>query len=160
MQLRKQITFDLDTNVCKEIFGDKKYTMAYADIERFMKKNNFTHIEGSSYMSNSRMSNMDISNMIDDLLEKHPYLTKCIKKMHQSDISNVHSLESHFEYDGTAGRFAQKGMQTQQTQNKKKDKIISFSEKIAQKKVEAGQRKRDGHLQHKDRCCRQEFKGL
>lgn len=105
---RKQIIFDLDTNVCKEIFGEYKFRQPYTDIRNFFKENEFTHIEGSSYMSNYGMSNLALSDLVDSLVEKYPYLAKCIRKIHQADISNIHSLESHFEYDGTPGKFAQK----------------------------------------------------
>ena len=41
---RKQISFDLDTDVCKAILGEDKYTNAYKDIHRFLERKNFTHI--------------------------------------------------------------------------------------------------------------------
>ena len=37
MEKRKQLTFDIDTNVAKEILGEKSYTTAYANIKSFMK---------------------------------------------------------------------------------------------------------------------------
>ena len=100
---RKQITFDVDTNICKQIFGEKKFRQPYNEIRKFLEDNNWTHIEGSSYMSKDKMDNMDVSNLINDLIEQYPYLNKCVKKMHQADISNIHSLEGYFEYDGSPG---------------------------------------------------------
>lgn len=133
---RKQITFDIDTKVCKQIFGDEKFRQPYKDIGDFLKKYNFKHIEGSSYMSNNGMSNMVLSNIIDDLVAKYPYLTKCVKKMHQTDVCNIHSLESHFEYDGTPGKFAQKE-KVEQKQNKGKRqsvaKLLAEKKEIAEK---------------------------
>ncbi len=55
---RKQISFDLDTDVCKRILGEEKYTNAYKDIRRFLEGKDFTHIEGSVYMSNHKMDNI------------------------------------------------------------------------------------------------------
>lgn len=37
--------------------------------------------------------------------KKYPYLEKCIKEIHQADISNVHSLNQYFSYDGTPGQY-------------------------------------------------------
>lgn len=34
---RKQLAFDIDTNVAKEILGEKNYTTIYANIKSFMK---------------------------------------------------------------------------------------------------------------------------
>ena len=73
-----------------------------------MQKNGWLHIEGSVYMSKKPMGNMSVSHTIDKLKNQYPYLTKCIKRMHQSDISNIHSLENHFDYDGTPGEYAKK----------------------------------------------------
>jgi len=42
MNRRKQITFDLDTKILKQIFGEKNYTQAYKDIKRFMLDNGFS----------------------------------------------------------------------------------------------------------------------
>lgn len=107
-QRRKQLTFDIDTNIAKEILGEKNYTTAYANIKNFMKNEGWLHIEGSVYMSAKPLSTTQVAHLINSLKKEYPYLTKCIKNMHQSDVSKVHSLNFHFDYDGTAGKFAQK----------------------------------------------------
>lgn len=109
---RKQITFDLDTNILKQIHGEKNYTKAYSDVRSFMKNNDFEHIEGSAYASNSVMSNYDVLKTIDKLKEKHAYLNKSVKELHQTDITGeTHSMTGHFDYDGTPGKYAQKDTQ-------------------------------------------------
>jgi virulence-associated protein VapD len=107
MKNKKQLTFDIDTNVAKEILGEKNYTTAYANIKNFMTNEGWLHIEGSVYMSSKALSTTKVAHLINRLKKQYPYLTKCIRDMHQSDISNVHSLEHHFEYDGTPGEFAE-----------------------------------------------------
>lgn len=108
MEKRKQISFDIDTNVTKEILGESKYTSIYSNIQSFMRKEGWEHIEGSVYMSTEPLSNTKVSMLIDRLKKEYPYITKCVRDMHQADISKVHSLEAQFEYDGTPGKFAQK----------------------------------------------------
>lgn len=105
MAKKKQISFDVDTKVSKQIFGERGYTQIYADIRRFMEKKGWKHIEGSVYMSDRSLSNVDISYMIRDIKKQYPYLEKCIKEIHQADISNVHSLNQYFSYDGTPGQY-------------------------------------------------------
>lgn len=107
MAKRKQISFDIDTNVGKQIFGEQGYTKIYADIRRFMKKRGWKHIEGSVYMSGQPMSNSGVAYMIDNMKEEYPYLDKCVREIHQTDVSNVHSLNQYFSYDGTPGRYEQ-----------------------------------------------------
>ena len=48
---RKQITFDIDTNICKQIFGNDKFRRPYKDIRKFFEENDWIHIEGSMYIS-------------------------------------------------------------------------------------------------------------
>jgi hypothetical protein len=54
------------------------------------------------------MSYLEVLNLLADLKEQYPYITKCVREMHQADISDIHSLRAEFEYDGTAGEFSQK----------------------------------------------------
>lgn len=105
MDKRKQISFDIDTSVTRKILGEKGYTAIYAAIRRFMEKENWKHIEGSVYMSEKPLSNADVFYMIRDIKKQYPYLDKCIKEIHQADISNVHSLNQYFNYDGTPGQY-------------------------------------------------------
>ncbi len=107
MPKRKQVSFDIDTNVAKKIFGEQSYTKIYANIRGFMEKKGWKHIEGSVYMSNHSTTNGDILYMIDEIKEKYPYLEKCVREIHQADVSNVHSLNQYFSYDGTPGQYEQ-----------------------------------------------------
>lgn len=105
---RKQITFDLDTGVLKQIHDEQNYTKAYTDIRSFMESSGFEHIEGSAYASKSIMSNQEIIDLLEDLKEKHAYLEKSVKAIHQTDIGKTHSMSGQFDYDGTPGKYAQK----------------------------------------------------
>ena len=107
MEKRKQVSFDIDTNVAKKIFGEKSYTKIYADIRRFMKKWDWKPIEGSVYVSRQPMSNSNVAYMIDSIKQKYPYLDKCVREIHQADVSKVHSLSQYFSYDGTPGQYEQ-----------------------------------------------------
>lgn len=107
MAKRKQISFDIDTKVGKKIFGEQSYTKIYADIRRFMKKEGWKHIEGSVYMSDYPMSNSDVVYMVKELKKQYPYMEKCVREIHQADVSNVHSLNQYFSYDGTPGQYEQ-----------------------------------------------------
>ena len=65
MEKRKQISFDIDTNVAKEILGESKYISIYSNIQSFMKKEGWEHIEGSVYMSTEPLSNTKVSMLIE-----------------------------------------------------------------------------------------------
>ncbi len=50
------------------------------------------------------MSNTKAAKILDSMIKENPYLTKCIRDMHQTDISENHSLAYRFDYDSTPGR--------------------------------------------------------
>lgn len=102
---RKQLIFDIDTNVCEQILG-KGYRKTYDRIEKFLLKNGFSHPQGSGYVSNELLSNMDVFVLTDKLLEQYPYLLKCIRDIRVADVGDINSLNHLFEYDGTPGKYA------------------------------------------------------
>lgn len=134
MAKRKQLTFDVDTNVAKQILGEQNYTRIYADIRKFMTKEGWQHVEGSVYMSKKAIDNGDVSYMINDMIKQYPYLSKCIKQMHQTDISKVYSRNNYFEYDGTPGRFGQKEEQRNAEHKKSPPRRTSVISKLEQNK--------------------------
>lgn len=129
---RKQITFDIDTKVAKEVLGEKNYTAAYINIRDFMKSEGWVHIEGSVYMSSKPLSTTKVAHLIKGLKKQYPYLTKCIKTMHQSDISNVHSLSHLFEYDGTPGKFVEVDLKRQE---EKTSVLVKLRDKQEEAKI-------------------------
>lgn len=100
---RKSITFDLDTTVAGKILGD--YRKAYRDIQRFMEKEGFLHPEYSVYESPVPMTYAQIQSTVDDLLQEHPYLGKCVRDMRTTSIQKAHVLNGMFSYDGTPGEW-------------------------------------------------------
>lgn len=100
----KQIAFDLDTKVCKQIMGNK-YNHIYDVIQKFMKDEGFVHIQGSVYISEKPMSVTKVHTVIDDMLNKYPLLSKCVRDITHADIGDRYSLNHRFDYDGTAGKF-------------------------------------------------------
>lgn len=130
MYCRKQITFDLDTGILKEIHGEKNYTKAYSDIRSFMENNDFEHIEGSVYASQKPIEDLDVLGLIKDLKQEHEYLDKCVRNMHQADIGESHSLSDRFSYDGTAGKFAQKQQENSIPPNTNAETDISENKSV------------------------------
>lgn len=130
MNSRKQIIFDLDTKVLKQIFGENKYTQAYYDIKSFMLKKGFEHIEGSAYASIKGMANYKVLETLRKLKKKYPYLDKSVKRIHQADIGEFHSLDDQFHYDGTPGKFKDKGKSQEQEQKQEQPSVFGEINKI------------------------------
>lgn len=134
MKRRKQITFDIDTNVAKQIFGEQNYTKVYADIRNFMDTERWKHVEGSVYMSDTAVENMDVFFLIGRLKNQYPYLTKCVREMHQTDVTKIHSLNHYFEYDGTPGRYERKQGQKENSSRRSPPHKPSVRNKLKQNK--------------------------
>ncbi len=113
---KKQIAFDIDTSVARAILGSN-YTKVYSDIRRYLEGNGFEHIQGSVYVSKKPMSAVAVTLNINGLLKKYPYLSKCVRDMTQTNVSNVSDLSALFQHDGTPGKFANLYQQKQQEHN-------------------------------------------
>ena len=92
---RKQIMFDIDIKVTKEILGDE-YRKIYDDIRNHLEENGFDFCQGSicMYLSKNPMTDIELTNIINDLLNKNGYISKCVRNARQFDVSNVESLKA------------------------------------------------------------------
>ncbi len=80
----KAINFDLDTIKLRNYYP--RYQKAYSDLLRFFKTKNFSHRQGSGYVSNIKLSSADIVDIIGDLQQEFVWAGTCIKKI---DVTNV-----------------------------------------------------------------------
>lgn len=102
----KQITFDIDTKVAKQIAGHK-YTQMYQIIQSFMKRNKFNHPQGSVYVSTRPMSYTDIVKLFRNFIHKYPYIAKAIRDINVTNVTKTRfSLNSEFTYTGHADEYA------------------------------------------------------
>jgi virulence-associated protein VapD len=81
----KVFNFDLEQSKLDE-FYKKHNTKAYYELEKFFIKNNFTHRQGSGYLSNKKLTNVEVQNFSDDLFVKLYWLVAVAKRV---DITNV-----------------------------------------------------------------------
>ena len=107
MNIRKQLTFDIDTKIAQKIFGSG-YRKIYLSIERLLVQDGYRHIEGSVYQSMSELNNTDVSMTLYNLMMRIPGIEKCIRDMRLTDITEENSLNYLFQYDGTAGKYSDK----------------------------------------------------
>ena len=79
----KAINFDLDKKL-KEYYP--RYQQAYRDLFEFFKKRDFSHRQGSGYVSNNKLSSADIIDIIDELQRKYKWCGTCVKRI---DVTNI-----------------------------------------------------------------------
>ena len=68
----KQLIFDLDTILLRELYGDS-YTDVYYWIRSFLSANGFDHIEGSGYLSREPISDLQLAQILVSLVQKYPF---------------------------------------------------------------------------------------
>lgn len=88
----KAIYFDLDTKALKKYYP-KNRRNAYREIENFLKDNGFSHRQWSGYISNIKMSSMDITTLNRKLWKKFPWLEQCANKFDVTDIGKSFDLK-------------------------------------------------------------------
>jgi len=92
-KMRKQLTFDLDTNELKATFGNGNYTKGYRLLKYFFRDNGFTNIQSSVYNSNEKMSKPSMVFLLLDLKKKEPWVKTCLKKISITNIKGMSNFE-------------------------------------------------------------------
>ena len=89
--MRKALNFDLDTKKYEEYTGKHSPT-AYAEIKRFLQKNDFEHRQGSGYISKNSLSDGKIFAIIQNMSMELKWLRNCVEKIDVTNIGKQHSL--------------------------------------------------------------------
>ena len=84
--LRKQITFDLDTNALKIYYPSKSWTNAYNVIKNHMENNGFAWIQGSVYISHNPMLSRTVSSVLKELISNNKWLNLCMRDCRETEI--------------------------------------------------------------------------
>lgn len=82
----KAFNFDLDTSQLKKNYPGLFWRRAYKDIGKFLKDNEFTHRQGSGYVSNKPLSDAEATFFVQKLTSAFAWFEQCVKIF---DITNV-----------------------------------------------------------------------
>lgn len=94
---RKQIVFDLDTKALKEYYPGKHWRNAYNDISKYMRSMSFEWTEGSVYESRHGLTYKGVEQLLEDLIEKYPWLNVCMRDCRQTNIGKSHAMNHLFD---------------------------------------------------------------
>lgn len=93
---RKAINFDFDTKILEENINNLQmggtYRKAYSDIERYLKKHGFEHVQESSYTSKVPISYKKVLNLISDLTEQFPYMEGAFKSVITTSVNQTYDV--------------------------------------------------------------------
>ena len=93
---RKQIAFDLDTKALEIYYPSESWNNAYEMIKFHMLKNNFAWLQGCVYVSTRSMTSTEVTNILDELVIKNPWLDLCMRDCREANISKEHSKNHIF----------------------------------------------------------------
>mgnify|MGYP000277912882 FL=1 len=89
---RIMINFDLDTKKY-EALTQKAAPTAYSKIRRFMEKNDFTHRQGSCYISKGLISRAETARIVQNFSVDNIWFGECVRKIDISYIGKQLSLK-------------------------------------------------------------------
>ena len=96
---RKQIAFDLDTKALKIYYPAKSWNNAYEVIRNHMTSNGFWWLQGSVYVSEKPMKPYLVTRILDELVEKNPWLNVCMRDCRETNIGKEHDINNLFNKD-------------------------------------------------------------
>jgi virulence-associated protein VapD len=105
---RKQVAFDMNTAALKEYYPSKNWQHAYDVIKRHMTRNGFRWQQGSVYVTIKPMNPVKVSNILTALIDRHPWMNRCMRDCVQTNIGIEHSLNSLFEHDANIDKREEK----------------------------------------------------
>lgn len=88
----KALNFDLDTHRLKEQYPGINYHQAYDDLRRFFKRHQFSHRQGSGYISDTKLGTADVYDLMDELSQKLPWVGDCVNKIDVTNIGRQYDL--------------------------------------------------------------------
>lgn len=88
----KAINFDLSTHQLEEHYPGANYRQAYDDLKRFFKRHDFSHRQGSGYISDEKLSTADIYDLMDDLSQQYQWIGECVNKIDVTNVGAQHDL--------------------------------------------------------------------
>lgn len=88
---RKQVAFDLDTDALKIYYPSESWNNAYDIIKRHMTNNGFNWLQGSVYVSQKPITSAEVTNILDELVQKNPWLNVCMRDCRETNIGREHN---------------------------------------------------------------------
>lgn len=96
MEVRKQITFDLDTKALQEYYPKENWRDAYKVIKKYMRDNGFEWQQGSVYVSKNEISTRKVSQILRKMAQHNSWLHKCMRDCKVSNVSREYSQNHLF----------------------------------------------------------------
>ncbi|MDO5415879.1 MAG: hypothetical protein Q4F29_01655 [Lachnospiraceae bacterium] len=88
----KALYFDLNVKRLQMNFSAKNPNEAYRKIQRYLLKQNFSHIQYSGYHSRYKTTDLEIFNLIWLMNQKFPWMSQCLNHFEVTNIGKNYDL--------------------------------------------------------------------
>lgn len=89
--MRKAINFDINTKAY-ETLTNRSAPIAYYELRIFLEKNGFIHRQGSGYVSEYSMNQMEIHLLARKMADELPWTKSCIREIDVTTVGKQYSL--------------------------------------------------------------------
>lgn len=96
---RYSINFDLSMEKLRENFSETNPERAYALIEKFLKDEEYEHVQGSGYHSVNKIALTEGIATLDEMREKYPWLNNSVKSMYLTEIGESYDATYLYRKD-------------------------------------------------------------
>lgn len=87
----KAINFDLSVHELEKYYPD--YRKAYYEVKKFFVRHRFDHRQGSGYVSQKKLAQADIIDLLDLMNTELPWMSDCVTKIDVTNIGAQHDLK-------------------------------------------------------------------
>lgn len=95
----KALYFDLQVSKLRLFFSATSPTGAYKEIKKYLLAHNFSHEQYSGYHSNYRTTDLRIFDLIEDMGNDFPWLSKSLNHFEVTDVGANYDLMGLFAGD-------------------------------------------------------------
>lgn len=81
----------MDTKELSVFFSP--YNKAYFEVRRFFKQHGFSHRQGSGYISDKKLSTVEVMLLVDEIIEAFPWMSDCVEKIDVTNIGSQYDLK-------------------------------------------------------------------
>ncbi len=143
---KRAINFDLDTAKLKEFYPKRNWRNAYKDIKKFFDDNNFTHRQGSGYISDEALSDRQIAEISRKISKTFPWLADCVNRFDVTILASIYDVVGIIKDEAELQKSLSKSAPNRASQKE------SLSDRLAraEKKIESLNSHNNKNL-HKDK---------
>lgn len=124
-KIRKAINFDLDTVQMRAM---SLYPNGYNLLKKSFEKHNFSHRQGSGYVSNDKIDSLRVIKVVKQIVKENPWLVDCVNKIDVTDIGKQYDLTAVVKVTvAEQARQAKQARQEEQAKQAEQSKESKFS---------------------------------